>query len=141
MIVTSKEQAWLEVNKIFPTDYEKDYVASNNAGYDIYRHNSLNPYNKICDLGNRLEVTIGNEVTNIWIEAPKPTTFKTIVTYRIHNGKVMTKELTGVTETETVYERIGDEAVQIFKVRFGKYNSASWAADSILQVSMIPERN
>jgi hypothetical protein len=71
----------------------------------------------------------------------KPTTFKALVTYQIHNGEVMTEELTGVTKTETVYERIGGEAVQIFKVRFGKHNSANWAAGSILQVSMIPERN
>jgi hypothetical protein len=71
----------------------------------------------------------------------KPTTFKTIVTYQIHSGEVMTEEITGVTETEIVYERIGGEAVQIFKVRFGKHNSANWAAGSVLQVSMIPERN
>jgi hypothetical protein len=71
MTVTSREQAWLEVNKIFPTDYEKDYASSERAGYDIYRHHELNYYNRICDLGNRLEVLTGEygeNVTNIWIE-------------------------------------------------------------------------
>ena len=67
MVVTSKEHAWREVNKIFPTDYEKDYRASERAGYDIYRHYSMNHYNIICDLGSRLEVSIGRETINIWI--------------------------------------------------------------------------
>ncbi|MDR3148881.1 MAG: hypothetical protein LBT88_02525 [Oscillospiraceae bacterium] len=75
MIVTSREQAWEEVNKIFPTDYEKDEGSSQSAGYPIYRHHSLNYYNRICDLGNRLEVLTGEygeNVTNIWIETPQP---------------------------------------------------------------------
>ena len=74
MTVKSKEQAWQEVNKIFPTDYEKDYASSERAGYDIYRHPSLNYYSRICDLGDRLEVLIGEygeNVTNIWIEESK----------------------------------------------------------------------
>ena len=69
--VSTKEQAWLEANKIFPTDYEKDYASSERAGYDIYRHYTLNPNARICDLGNRLEVLTGEHgenVTNIWIE-------------------------------------------------------------------------
>jgi hypothetical protein len=71
MIVTSKEQAWAEVNKLFPTDYEKDEASSLRAGYDIYRHPTLNYYNRICDLGCRLEVLTGEygeNVTNIWIK-------------------------------------------------------------------------
>lgn len=70
MKVPTKEKAWEEVNKIFPTDYEKDHDASKRAGYDIYRHPNLNYYNRICDLGNRLEVLtdeFGDIVTNIWI--------------------------------------------------------------------------
>jgi len=74
MKVSTREQAWQEVSKIFPTDYEKDEAESAKAGYDIYRHPTLNYYNRICDLGNRLEVLTGqygNTVTNIWIEEPK----------------------------------------------------------------------
>lgn len=73
MTVMSKEQAWMEANKIFPTDYEKDDASSLRAGYDIYRHPSLNYYSRICDLGDRLEVLTGEygeNVTNIWIETP-----------------------------------------------------------------------
>lgn len=69
--VYNKEQAWEEANKIFPADYEKDFAASERAGYDIYRHPTLNYYNRICDLGDRLEVLTGEygeNVTNIWIE-------------------------------------------------------------------------
>ena len=68
--VTTRDQAWVEANKIFPTDYEKDETASANAGYAIYRHHTLNHYSRICDLGNRLEVFTGEwgeNVTNIWI--------------------------------------------------------------------------
>lgn len=70
MKVTSREKAWEEVNEIFPTDYEKDEASSLRAGYDIYRHATLNYYNRICDLGCRLEVLTGEygeNVTNIWI--------------------------------------------------------------------------
>ena len=69
--VKSKEAAWEEVDKIFETDYEKDELSSERAGYNIYRHPTLNYYNRICDLGNRLEVLMGDYgdlVTNIWIE-------------------------------------------------------------------------
>ncbi|MEG1388919.1 MAG: hypothetical protein RSD07_01030, partial [Angelakisella sp.] len=87
MKVANIEQAWAEVNKIFPTDYEKDEASSQRAGYDIYRHPSLNYYNRICDLGVRLEVLTGEYgeiVTNIWIiadeepEVAKPTTHRAI---------------------------------------------------------------
>ena len=74
MKVNTRTQAWEAANEIFPTDYQKDETASANAGYDIYRHATLNPNCRICDLGNRLEVIVGNcdgivpSVTNIWIE-------------------------------------------------------------------------
>jgi len=69
--VTTKAEAWEAADKIFPTDYEKDYASSERAGYDIYRHRELNPLTRICDLGNRLEVLTGEHgenVVNIWIE-------------------------------------------------------------------------
>lgn len=71
MKVATKEAAWKKVNEIFPTDYEKDEASSLRAGYDIYRHPTLNYYNRICDLGCRLEVLtgeFGENVTNIWID-------------------------------------------------------------------------
>ena len=71
MKVNTKTQAWEAANRIFLTDYQKDETASTNAGYDIYKHATLNPLCRICDLGNHLEVLTGEHgetVTNIWIE-------------------------------------------------------------------------
>lgn len=68
MTVNSREKAWEEANKLFPTDYEKDESSSERAGYSVYRHHELNYYNRICDLGCRLEVIVNDEVVNIWIE-------------------------------------------------------------------------
>jgi hypothetical protein len=71
LTVASKEAAWAAANKIFPTDYEKDYTSSERFGYDVYRHPTLNYYSRICDLGYKLEVLTGEygeNVTNIWIE-------------------------------------------------------------------------
>ena len=71
MNVPNREQAWKEVSKLFPTDYEKDETASLRAGYDIYTSPTLH-YCRICDLGSRLEVTTNdfgkNKTINIWIE-------------------------------------------------------------------------
>ena len=36
MKVKSKEEAWRKADDIFPTDYMKDDIRSNRAGYDIY---------------------------------------------------------------------------------------------------------
>lgn len=88
MKVTNRSEAWKEVNKIFPTDYEKDEASSQRAGYDIYRHPTLNYYNRICDLGCRIEVLTGeygDTAVNIWIveeEKPSDTAQKTNVTER-----------------------------------------------------------
>ena len=75
MKVKTREQAWEEVNKIFPSDYEKDQSASVRAGYDIYRNRDFCYYNYICDLGCRLEVNIGKHgenAINIWIDSELP---------------------------------------------------------------------
>ena len=80
MKVTTKEKAWKEASVIFTTDYEKDYAASEKAGYDIYKHPVLNPMNYICDLGARLEVITGEngkDVINIWIDGETKITKET----------------------------------------------------------------
>lgn len=72
MTVNSREQAWKEADKIFPTDYMKDEQSSANAGYPIYESTADNNRSWISDLGNRLELNIweGETIksTNIWIE-------------------------------------------------------------------------
>lgn len=95
MKVNSRRKAWEEANKIFHTDYEKDEESSARAGYDIYRHPTLNYYNRICDLGDRLEVLTGEygeNVVNIWIaeeEKPedlKPAPHMATIHYTVNNG-------------------------------------------------------
>ena len=69
MKVSSIQEAWSRADLIFPTDYIKDEVSSEIAGYDVYRSTikSLNAW--ISDLGNRLEVNLATgETVNIWIE-------------------------------------------------------------------------
>jgi hypothetical protein len=144
MTVNSKEQAWKEVNKIFPTDYEKDEAASIRAGYDIYRHPTLNYYNRICDLGCRLEVLVGEygeNVTNIWIEEPRnsPITFVAVINYKCHNGSTLTKTLNGVDKVERTWEKIGDKNVEVVRVYSKEFHWATWAAGAIVSINLTAE--
>lgn len=72
MTVNSRQAAWAEADRLFPTDYMKDDRASMGAGYDIYYSTSDSNQSWISDLGDRLELNIcskrGVESINIWIE-------------------------------------------------------------------------
>ncbi len=74
--VASHEEAWQKANEIFPTDYEKDEVASERAGYPIYRSTATDAgiADWISDLGVRLELNLknGTKSLNIWITPPTP---------------------------------------------------------------------
>ncbi|GHV06466.1 hypothetical protein FACS1894217_05200 [Clostridia bacterium] len=144
MTVTSKEQAWNEANKLFPTDYEKDWASSERAGYDIYRHTTLNYYSRICDLGDRLEVLtgeFGETVTNIWIvpERKTPLTFTAVVTYEIHDNSIMTKIMHGVEKVERAWEKIGGENTEVVRVYERSHTWATWAAGAIKNISLTAE--
>ena len=68
MTVKNINEAWAKVSEIFSTDYNEDVAASERAGYKIYR-SSINHYDYICDLGDRLEVNFADGSTiNIWVE-------------------------------------------------------------------------
>lgn len=62
----TKSEAWELADRMFPTDYLKDDVASERAGYPIYMSTLKDSMDRICDLGIRLEVNIGNKSFNIW---------------------------------------------------------------------------
>lgn len=66
--VKNAQDAWDMANRIFPGDYSKDEESSERAGYPIYR-SSVEYYNYICDLGDRLELNLkaDNKTINIWI--------------------------------------------------------------------------
>lgn len=71
--VNSISAAWAKVNEVFPTDYNKDESSSARAGYSVFR-SSVEYYNYICDLGDRLEVNLENgETINIWIDEAEET--------------------------------------------------------------------
>lgn len=69
--VNSRKAAWELANKLFPTDYLKDEDASSNAGYPVYWSTDRDRNAWISDLNCRLEINIGAETTNIWIEEPE----------------------------------------------------------------------
>lgn len=56
--------------RFMPGDWEDDRQASARAGYPVYRcYGEGLYYNYICDLGNRLEVNLGDGSTvNVWID-------------------------------------------------------------------------
>lgn len=68
MIAKNRKQAWAMVDELFPTDYTWDATYTYNAGYDVYISGVYGSACRIADLGDRLEVTIGDDTFNIWIE-------------------------------------------------------------------------
>ncbi len=58
MTVRSRKEAWEAANKIFPTDYEPDTRASQNAGYPIYWSTASGVNAWISDLNTALEVNL-----------------------------------------------------------------------------------
>ena len=69
MKVNSREQAWIEADKLIPTDYIKDAEKSEAAGYDIYYSTCEGVNAWISDLEDRLEINLATgETVNIWIE-------------------------------------------------------------------------
>ena len=70
--VNSREQAWVEVDKIFPTDYYQDVNATSRAGYPVYYSTGSN-FSWIDDLSVRIEVNVVGkdgkcQTTMVWIE-------------------------------------------------------------------------
>lgn len=68
MIAKNKKQVWAMVDKFFPCDYEYNTAYTYNAGYDVYTSIAYGSACRIADLGDRLEVTVGDYTFNIWIE-------------------------------------------------------------------------
>lgn len=79
MIKETKLEAWTAAERILKTDYFLSAISSERAGYPIYRSTEEGCNDYICDLGDRLEVNIGNQSINIWaadvLEAAKKEEF------------------------------------------------------------------
>ena len=66
--VRSIKDAWQKADEVFPTDYIKDEIKSERAGYGIYVSTADGVNAWISDLGDRLEVNLDNGKTIIiWI--------------------------------------------------------------------------
>lgn len=92
MKVNTREQAWIEANKIIPTDYEQDDISSQNAGYPIYVSTVRSGEYGDCwisDLGNRLEVNVGATTTNIWIDDKGETLDKIQAALQLLQGELV----------------------------------------------------
>ncbi len=90
MKVSTAREAWEQVDRIFPTDYQKDEESSQRAGYPVYRSTAADHhYFYICDLNDRLEVNMDGRSINIWIRPdPEPgeRAYVQVVHYREEDG-------------------------------------------------------
>ncbi len=93
MTVTSIRDAWAEVRKIFPTDYEYSTERSERAGYPIYYSKASGVNAWISDLGNRLEVNLPDgKSVDIWIQSPVEATATSNSTENTEDTGSATKE-------------------------------------------------
>lgn len=139
MKVNSREQAWREADNLFPTDYIKDEMKSENAGYDIYCSTCDGVNAWISDLDNRLEVNLPTgETSNIWIEEePQFKEYQISDALKVINDtiyeiddKVNSKlaEVTGIREARTKLYDAYQEIAKILKSQhpeselYAKYN-------------------
>ena len=68
MTVNSRKEAWKKADAIFTTDYMKDDIRSERAGYDVYYSTADGVNAWISDLNDRLEINLDSgETINIWI--------------------------------------------------------------------------
>lgn len=75
MRVSGINEAWKIAERIFPTGYKLDEEASKRAGYAIYSTTSKDVQYAgfhISDLETRLELNIGAESLDIWIDETDP---------------------------------------------------------------------
>lgn len=85
MKVKTTAEAWKLANEIFPTDYMKDDTLSRKAGYPQYYSTSPeHSTDHINDLNVRLEVVIGDQCTNIWIEEKEAEAPKVQMSQRLY---------------------------------------------------------
>lgn len=68
-------------------------------------------------------------------------TFKVIVTYQVHNGTILTKEMTGIEKVERTWEKIADDNVEVVRVYERQWQYFTWAAGAILNINMIAEKS
>lgn len=78
--VSSALAAWTMANTIFPGDFQKDTMSSERAGYPVYR-STVEYYNYICDLSNRLEINLKDGKDNKTAICPDCGTKEAVAAY------------------------------------------------------------
>ena len=70
MNAKSREEAWRIADELMPTDYMKDDMRSERAGYPVFWSTADGCDAHICDLNDRLEINLDNvgKTVNIWID-------------------------------------------------------------------------
>lgn len=123
--VRSREQAWIEAGRIFPTDYEQDPRSSANAGYPIYQSTSPDNWSWISDLNTRIELSIqkGKAIETVIIDIKEEETMtatielKNIKTINFTDGilTIIFKTENGeVKVSQYSKESLGDGQLNIF---------------------------
>lgn len=127
MKVNSRKEAWETVNRFFPTDYEKDEVSSQNAGYPVYKSTSSSEeyrFARIADLNCRLEVNDGIQTINIWIEEIKEKETKTMAaTVRHMRGKFEEYKIENIVSVQYIAGNLMVTYMKDDTVATGVYNS------------------
>lgn len=106
IVVNSLDEAWRMAGILFPTDYEKDPVKSERAGYPVYTSTNPEEFAWISDLGDRLEINRASMPTqNIWISKPQKFT-----------KEQLRESLTQITRMVSEYLKIPEEISKEYKL-------------------------
>lgn len=128
MKVNSREEAWRQADRFFPTDYVKNEAASANAGYPIYQSTSDSEeyrFAQIADLNTRLEVNDGIQTINIWIEGEETNTMTATVRSMIN--EFTEYEINGVISVQYI---AGNLVLTYMKE--GKVNTTTFNANTVI---------
>lgn len=128
MKVNSREEAWRQADRFFPTDYVKNEAASANAGYPIYQSTSDSEeyrFAQIADLNTRLEVNDGIQTINIWIEEEEINTMT--ATVRSMVNEFAEYEINGVISVQYI---AGNLVLTYMKE--GEVNTTTFNANTVI---------
>jgi hypothetical protein len=65
--------------------------------------------------------------------------FKVTVTYEIHDGTMMTKELPDIEKVARVWEKINNEPTELLRVYRTNWKWWDWAAGAVRSINLMPQ--
>lgn len=121
----SVKEAWDKANEIFPTDYEYREGSKERAGYPIYDSTDTEKrYFYICDLGTRLEINMGSETVNIWIDEEEEKATMT-ATVRSMTNEFKEYKISGIVSVQYIGTHLILTSMEAGKPATITYNSAA----------------